>query len=166
LFDKADISGILPVNRMIIRLAKVNKTAARAFINVSVQALAKKPAIFFEASLKSISPHDRMMLEQGDLKRQLIDWFSESTRQGTEHLAEEILYIFNDWHIDPKQLKCPVTIWHGLADKHAPPVLMQRFAENLPHCKSTHWLPEQGHYLLFSQWAAIINELKCLKTPQ
>jgi len=158
-FDKSDIQELLPISRMIRRLIIRNTSIARAFINISIHSLAKKPNIFFESNLKKLPANDRMMLEKGKLRHLLIEWFYEATRQGVDHLSEEILHIFTYREIKPQQLTCPVTIWHGLADKHAPYAPMQRFAGKLPHCKSVHWLPEQGHYLLFSQWSAIVKEL-------
>jgi len=160
-YDKSDMNNLLPLSRMILYLVKVNVSIARAFINVSVHSLAKKPDAFFDSSLKDLPRPDRLMLERGELKQQLIACFSEATRQGVDHLSEEILYVFNGWKIDPQQLTCPVTIWHGLADKHAPYALMQRFAEKLPDCKAVHRVPEQGHYIFFSQWSDIVKELNC-----
>lgn len=67
--------------------------------------------------------------------------------------------LFNHWQVEAERIICPTTIWHGLADRQAPAFLMRRFQQALPNCIESHWLEDEGLYLLFGQWERIASRL-------
>jgi len=157
--EKDDCKTLLPMNRMIFHLARTNQLAARSFLNFAMQNVIKNPESYFELVMKSLPEGDRLTLATNRLKERLIGDFAETNRQGVYHMANETLHLFNQWRIEPAQITCPTIIWHGLADRHAPASMMQRFKQSLPNCTESYWLEDQGFYMLFTQWKNILQHL-------
>lgn len=155
--NKADVKDILPFNRMLISLARRNPVAARGLFRLAFQAAVKKPDGYFNLVLNSVPDLDREVLGNPALKRHLLACFNETTRQGIEHLITETMHIATDWHVDAADIRCPVCIWHGKEDRHAPFPLMHRFSGAFEERPETHWLEDAGHYMLFYRWEEIIE---------
>jgi len=159
LSDIENASELLPVNRMIVHLARNNPCAARSFLKLSLQAALKKPDSYFKLITNSVPDLDKEVLNNPQLKQLLLDTFSETTRQGNKHLIEETMYLSTLWQVRPEQISCPVSIWHGTEDKHAPFSLMQAFSRSLGQVEETKWYEGAGHYMLFLYWDEIVENL-------
>ena len=153
-----DSKYLLPVNRMIIQLARNNPVAARSFLKLSMQVALKKPDAYFDLITNSIPDLDKEVLNDSRLKRLLLDAFKETTRQGIDHLIEEFLYLSTQWYVDSQKIACPISIWHGKEDRHAPFPLMQRFSRTLEQCDQTNWMDGAGHYMIFHHWDSIVEK--------
>lgn len=154
-----DTRHMQPLNRMIIHLARSNEEAARGFLKLSLQAAMKDDGAYFKLLTNSLPDTDEEVLEDTALRSRLVEAFREGTKQGTAHLIDELMHLSSDWRFNPKQLSCPVSIWHGRKDMHAPFRLMEKFSSRLKSPASTHWLEDAGHYLLFHHWPEIVEEL-------
>jgi pimeloyl-ACP methyl ester carboxylesterase len=142
---------------MIVQLARSNAIAARSFLKLSMQVALKKPDAYFDLITNSIPDLDKEVLNDARLKRILLAAFKETIRQGVDHLTEEFMYLSTQWHVDSKQISCPISIWHGKEDRHAPFPLMQRFSRSLKQCNQTNWMDGAGHYMIFHHWDTIVE---------
>jgi len=159
LMHRHDIREILPVNRMLIKLAGSNRTAARGFLKLALKAAVKKPEGYFKLILNSIPDLDRKVITEPRLKQMLLSGFAETARQGVGHMIEEMIHIACAWDVNAADIQCPVTIWHGREDKHAPLPLIQRFSKDFAQTPDTHWVADAGHYLLFYRWNSILKDI-------
>ena len=155
----ADAAHLLPINRMVIHLARSNPEAARAFLKLSMQAALKEPDSYLKLITNSSPDMDREVLEDAGLKQHLHEAFRETTRQGIGHIIDELMYISTRWRISAGAIACPVSIWHGKQDKHSPFTLIDRFRNRLKQVVHTSWMEGAGHYMLFHHWPAIENQL-------
>jgi len=134
---------------MLFNLASNNRVAAKGFLKLAFKAGIKKSNGYLELIHDSIPGLDRELIDDPEMMQLLLNGFAETTRQGVEHMIDEILYIAEAWAFDPKGIRCPVSIWHGRKDKHTPVALMQRFSKTLPGSPATHWARDAGHCMLF-----------------
>ena len=154
-----DTKHLLPVNRMIIQLARSNPVAARSFLKLSMQVALKKPDAYFDLITNSIPDLDKEVLNNTRLKLLLLTAFKETTRQGVDHLIEELMYLSTQWRVDSEKISCLISIWHGKEDRHAPFPLMQNFSRSLKQCAQTNWMDGAGHYMIFHHWDTIMEKI-------
>lgn len=159
LLQEDDMQDILPIKRMLFKLVSNNRVAAKGFLKLAFKAGIKKPTGYMELFQDNIPYLDREMIDDPEIMQLLLNGFAETTRQGVEHMVDELLYIAESWRLDPKDIRCPVSIWHGRKDKHAPIALMQKFSKTLPENPATHWVKNSGHYMLFYRWSDIIKDI-------
>ncbi|MDQ6973182.1 MAG: alpha/beta hydrolase, partial [Mariprofundaceae bacterium] len=157
-----DADYLLPVSRMVVHLARNNPEAARAFLKLSMQTALKEPDSYLRLITNSSPDLDKEVLGNAGLKQHLLDAFRETSRQGVGHMVDELMYISTRWKVDPAKIPCPVSIWHGMEDKHAPFPLVRHFHARLKQVVHTSWMEGAGHYMLFHHWSAIEKQL-CTK---
>lgn len=157
-----DAAHLLPVNRMVLHLARSNPEAARAFIRLSMLAALREPDSYLKLITNSSPDMNREVADNAALKQHLLDAFRETTRQGIAHLIDELMYISTRWRLNPARIPCPVSIWHGTQDKHSPFPLMLHFQSRVKQLEQTRWIKDSGHYILFHHWSAIEKQL-CTK---
>jgi len=155
----ADVKQLLPINRLVIHLARSNPDAAREFLKLSLRSALNKTDSYFKLITNSPRDLDMEVMDNAGLRKHLLDAFSETTRQGIGHLVDELMYISTCWQVNPRQINCPVEIWHGMEDMHAPFSLMEKFSSRLPQCTQTNWIDGSGHYMLFKHWPQIVEGL-------
>jgi len=160
-----DTRHMLPINRMVIHLARSNPEAARSFLRLSLQVAKKKSDSYFSLITNSLPDLDKEVLGNTELQQHLLGAFAETTRQGIDHLIDEIMYISTSWRINARQINCPVNIWHGTDDMHAPFTLMEKFSQRLQQDVATNWMDGAGHYMLFKHWPEIVSGLHSGNKP-
>lgn len=161
----SDTRHMLPINRMVIHLARSNPEAARSFLKLSLQVARKKSDSYFSLITNSLPDLDKEVLGNAELQQHLLDAFTETTRQGIDHLIDEMMYISTAWRINARQINCPVHIWHGRDDMHAPFTLMEKFSQRLRQDVARNWMDGAGHYMLFNHWPEIVSGLHSGNKP-
>jgi len=68
----------------------------------------------------------------------------EAIRSGGGGIAYDMRSLWQPWQFDLDGIRCPVCIWHGLADDLAPVALAQRLAARIPGCEAMFY-PAEGH---------------------
>lgn len=76
--------------------------------------------------------------------------------QGTEGIVRDMLLLSRKWGFEAKDIRCPTSVWQGMADINVPPSMGRYWAENIPGCQS-HFLPGEGHFMLFRHWREILE---------
>jgi len=81
----------------------------------------------------------------------------ESFRHGGLWLAHELAYLGRPWGFEPGDVRAPVTLWWGDADRVCPPSIGAEYERLLPN--ATLRLVEGTHQLLFARWRDILADV-------
>jgi len=157
--DEAQLQSMLPLNRMIIHLARSNEAIAKSFIKLSLKTVARSLDSYHAQILEHLPVADHALLASSRIKQILTRSFEEASRQGLDSMINELIFIARDWQLDATTIRCPTIIWHGNDDAHVPVDSMKRYCQGFKASPTTHWVNGSGHYMLFSHWPQIISSL-------
>jgi pimeloyl-ACP methyl ester carboxylesterase len=119
--------------------------------------LRRFPAWIFKILVGHATAADREVLAEGKARRIIIDSFAEAFRQGTAGPAHEVRLITEPWDLDLLQVRQPVSLWHGEADRTVPVAMGRRHAAMLPQVVA-HYLPGEGHFSLIVRHMRVMLE--------
>ena len=80
----------------------------------------------------------------------------ESFSDGGEWLALELAYLGRPWGFGLADVRAPVSLWWGDADRVTPPSIATDFERRLPHAEPH--LVDGTHQLLFTRWREILAD--------
>ncbi len=80
----------------------------------------------------------------------------EGFRQGGGWLAHELAYLGRPWGFALADVRSPVTLWWGDADRVTPPSIGAEFARRLPQAELR--VVAGAHQLLFQRWKEILAD--------
>jgi pimeloyl-ACP methyl ester carboxylesterase len=103
------------------------------------------------------APVDRLVLDDPELKRMLIDSRRETFRQGTGGIYADALLYLRPWGFDPADVKVPIVLWHGEGDQTLSPAMGRHFADVLDGSNAT-FVPEEGHMLCLTRWEDVLRD--------
>jgi pimeloyl-ACP methyl ester carboxylesterase len=82
----------------------------------------------------------------------------EAFRHGTTGHAWEAALLVRDWGFSLMDIRIPVYVWHGEADKDVSIFMGRYLAKAIPGCQAT-FFPDEGHLMLFDHWQEILEQL-------
>jgi len=164
LSNPEDMKLFLPLHRMGNYLCRSKPEIARSFIRLALKKGAENPDSYFYQMFEHMPDIDRDMFSRNGFQQRLIEGFSESRRQGENHMVDELIHISRNWHVEPEQIRCPVHLWHGADDPVAPAALTRKLAGQLSGLESERWVENSGHYLLYSHWQSMVPEIAATLT--
>ncbi|MDH5518524.1 MAG: alpha/beta fold hydrolase [Gammaproteobacteria bacterium] len=153
-----DFKPMIPLYKMNIRLAKHLPKIYKLLSNVLVKGIIEDPATFFSQLSKKLGEADQQVMASEQFKKEMFSSLLEGFCQGGKATAMEIIQLMHDWQFKPAEIKVPIDIWHGGKDCHVPLVLSQRLDNELKDSRY-NLLEEQGHFLFYTQWSAILDKL-------
>ena len=137
-----------PVRRLALRLAARRSPLMRGLLQIAVGPLIARHADRFVTSLaQRCAPADRATLARQEVQVQIAASFREGLRPSAAGAARDLELYAAPWGIPLAQVKAPVHLWHGEADRIIPPWLARRLAVALPTA-IPRFLPGEGHYSL------------------
>jgi pimeloyl-ACP methyl ester carboxylesterase len=143
------------------RMARLAYLAPRA-MPLLLRGLARharnNPARTVDSQARSLPPADQAVLADPAIHRMLVGTLNEAFRQGTAGLADDAVACARPWGFDPGAVTVPTYLWHGTADRTIPLAWARHLASRLPNCQPT-WLPDEGHFMLFTHWSAILSSI-------
>jgi len=83
---------------------------------------------------------------------------NESLRTGVGGIVSDMLLYPQEWGFNPSAIGCSTLLWQGLSDINVPPSMGEYLSEIIPGCRSS-FIPEKGHFLLFTHWEEIFSQL-------
>jgi pimeloyl-ACP methyl ester carboxylesterase len=141
-------SGMNPAAAAAIRfLQRWPRGGHWAYIHLLGPILRRFPAQVFKILLGNGTPADRGVLADHGVREAFITSFSEAFRGGAAGPAHEIGLLTRAWGIDLSEVRQPVQLWHGEADRTVPVAMGRRHAALLPNVVA-HFLPDEGHFSL------------------
>lgn len=104
-----------------------------------------KPDKFMAQVMESLPPADQKVLSDPRTRQSFLNLLHEAFRQGVRGVAWDATLIARPWGFSLREIKLPVNIWHGDADRNAPLAMGGYMAEQLPN-SYLHILPGEGHF--------------------
>jgi pimeloyl-ACP methyl ester carboxylesterase len=80
----------------------------------------------------------------------------EGFRQGLLPFAWDARLITRPWGFPLEEIRVPVQLWQGTADNVTNMAMARHLAAKIPGC-TPHFIPDQGHLLLFPYWEQILS---------
>jgi pimeloyl-ACP methyl ester carboxylesterase len=132
-------------------------------VNFRWQNSMEKMERFFFTETEAFSPADRQVLFDAHLGPQLLKSMKTAIEKGPTGVLADMRVYSKPWGFSLKEIKCPVTLWHGLHDD----VVNFRFAQDLsyrlPNAKR-RFIKNEGHYsILLNQRDEILKDLLEIK---
>jgi pimeloyl-ACP methyl ester carboxylesterase len=93
------------------------------------------------------SPPDRAVLSAPEAATILGRGLAEAFRQGATGTIRELRLLVRPWGFEPAEIRVPVRLWHGEADRTVPAAMGHRLAATIPGCRA-RFLPDEGHFSL------------------
>lgn len=118
----------------------------------------RNPQRFFDRYTSHNLGPDRGLLSQPWFRKMLQSSYAESARQGIRGFAWEVRIITRPWGFRLEEIPMTVDLWHGDQDTSTPLSIAQFVAGALPKCR-THFIPGEGHFLLFTRWQELLSTL-------
>jgi pimeloyl-ACP methyl ester carboxylesterase len=88
---------------------------------------------------------DQGVLSDPRTRQSFLNILYEAFRQGTRGMAWDATLIARPWGFSLREIKQPVYLWHGDADRNAPLAMGGYLAEQLPN-SYLYILPGEGHF--------------------
>jgi len=145
-------------SRRLARLAGVTPWVLPGLLRVLTHRARHHPQRTVEKETRSLPASDQAVLAHPAIRAMIIDTLGEAFRNGTAGVADDISACARPWGFDPACVNVTTYLWHGEADQTIPVAWAQDIAEQLPGCQPT-WLPDAGHFLLFTHWLTILSAL-------
>jgi pimeloyl-ACP methyl ester carboxylesterase len=101
---------------------------------------------------------DKAIMDDPAWPRGLVENLTEALRPGAEGWADEGMALTLEWDIDPADVRCSVTWWHGEHDANAPLAAVRRVLERMQDVDLRVWT-EAGHLKPYLQHDEILAEL-------
>ncbi len=102
-----------------------------------------------------ISEVDKVALARPNVNRTLGQMVVEAFRQGTRGAALDWMLEARPWGFDLAQIKMPVAVWHGEADKLVPVEQGRAQAKAIPNAQLRAF-PDQGHTLFVNRFEELL----------
>lgn len=93
----------------------------------------------------TMPPVDQATLSDPRTRQSFLNLLHEAFRQGSRGLAWDATLIARPWGFALHEIKLPIDLWHGDADRNAPLAMGGYMAEQLPN-SYLHILPGEGHF--------------------
>lgn len=101
---------------------------------------------------------DRALLARPEVRAALVDDLREALRCGGRGAGQELTLFGRPWGFRPADVRVPVELWHGEADRQVPVALARRLAREIPDCRA-RFLPAAGHFWLLDHSTEVLTTL-------
>lgn len=127
-------------------------TAAEQDPAVLVQLVSEKaartradPEYLLETLVKDMSLTDRRIVGDYGVRGSITSSYAEALRSGNSGWIDDALAFRGNWGFRFEDVKCPVKLWHGAADRFSPPRHTTWLASKIPHADlEVRW--GEGHF--------------------
>lgn len=162
------VSGLAPKDAMAGQLTRWQQVIAtilphirltRPFLAVMAGLLQRQPERWLTALLPLVPPEDRRLLQDPAIRQLQVDGIIQAWRQGVLAMAQDLAIFSQSWGFRVDEIRVPVYLWHGEADRLVPVQMGRYLASHIPGCQAT-FIPEAGHLWLFAGYEAILHALR------
>jgi pimeloyl-ACP methyl ester carboxylesterase len=150
------------LDQLLTCLSEHSPKAAEA-IFVSIGKLAEHSPKTWNMILCSIMPIDSEAIRRQPLPG--LAGFAAPALLHAKGMVEEYRAWVKPWGFIFEQIRCPVMVWQGDADKIVPKHWAEEMAKRIPHARM-HLIAGEGHLLPYNYYGNILSELtqECLKS--
>jgi pimeloyl-ACP methyl ester carboxylesterase len=121
------------------------RSLAVAYWSVARLMVTRAPGLFMHQLEAELSPTDRALLSDPEVRRLALTTSRECLRPGVQGVVDEFLIQARPWGFQLAEVRPPVRLWHGETDRLAPLWHSEHVAQSVPDGELTV-LPGQGHF--------------------
>lgn len=140
------------------KAAALPELALRPLVANADKAIMKDLDAYWSAVLERAGSGDRPLLEQPEYKKQILDYWPEATRQGSDGRVREAKILVSPWGFLLEDIQPTIHLWYWEEDHIVPIEHGQYLANRIPN-SVTHFLPGGGHFGVFLAWSEILETL-------
>lgn len=119
----------------------------------------RQPDKLMAQVFEGLPPVDQEVLNEPRTRQSFLNLLHEALRQGGRGLAWDATLIARPWGFLLSEIKLPIDLWHGDADRNAPLAMGGYMAEQLPN-SYLHILRGEGHFsVVLRHFPAILQKL-------
>jgi pimeloyl-ACP methyl ester carboxylesterase len=157
--QKAISDSLSPQLRSMFGAARTMPWLIRMMTGIQRRSALSNPEKALAGLMKIMSPADQAMLSQPAIRAIFAEMFSECYRMGSRGAAWELSGILvKPWGFQLQDITVHVSLWQGETDQNVPVAWGRYLAQTLPNCRA-HFLPGEGHLLIFNHFEAILAEI-------
>ncbi|MDO9130990.1 MAG: alpha/beta hydrolase, partial [Anaerolineales bacterium] len=116
------------------------------------------PVALMERDAESRPRADAELWENPAIREVCYASTKEALRLGTRGHAWEARLLTRPWGFSLEDIRVPVFLWHGTADRETPISMGRYVASKIPNCRAT-FREGEGHILLFNHWEEMLAEM-------
>ncbi len=151
-----DLKGMLPLNRMILRVGLLSPVLMRNLVSIVFRDFSTHPEKLLKYLQKHMTDSDKNTLANADILAMLASCYHETLRQSSDALYQELLLCLSPWENLLASVETKVELIHGRSCNHVPLHFGKRIARQLPNCES-YYPKDGGFYVIFEQWREILE---------
>jgi pimeloyl-ACP methyl ester carboxylesterase/DNA-binding CsgD family transcriptional regulator len=150
------LHGVNTANKILLKAATLLPNSLFNLVSIIMRGMVKDPARYLDQLHGHLCKTDSDALAEPEFLENFISALGEALRQGPRSFSDEQLLFSQDWEFKPKDVKTPVTLWHGEKDNHVSVQLAERLGHELPDCQP-FILPNYGHFMIYHRWRDILS---------
>jgi pimeloyl-ACP methyl ester carboxylesterase len=156
LADPRAEEGMMPLNRLITRLARKSRFFVYPFFSLSVSCFRRWPEKSIRATSGQQPSSDLEIMRRPEVMSAYVASYRRAPSSAALAAAQDFSLFTRDWGFRLEDITIPVHLWHGDADRNVP-VAHGRFqAERIPGAH-LHECPGEGHLLALDRLEEILR---------
>lgn len=148
---------VIPFDIIVLRLARFMPKVFEKSFAVMVNHVCKNPDLLLKKRVSKMHESDQRIVEK--MRDQVHVVLREATRSGSQGVAHDLMILLQPWGFDLQGLHVPTHIWHGEENYSMPIQGSKEIEQALGNCISSHYIPNQGQFLLVDYWEAIVAQV-------
>jgi pimeloyl-ACP methyl ester carboxylesterase len=117
------------------------------------------PGVAYRALQQRVTPADRFVLNQAEVKANLQTAIREGLRPGIKGALQDLRLFCSPWGLSLAEIDVPSVMWQGSDDTIVPPSAAYHLAAKLPNCR-LDVVQEAGHYWGFANFAHVLDTVR------
>jgi pimeloyl-ACP methyl ester carboxylesterase len=154
--SREDARGMMPVNRIVFRLARLSPKAARPLLAATVASLRRWPEQTMDGMARGLPAPDRRIFERPDFRRVLIEEGRRGSRTTALAAAQDFALFARPWGFALEDIAIAVDVYCGGLDVNVPLAHGLRQAARIPHAR-LHRFDDEAHLLIVDH----VEEILC-----
>jgi pimeloyl-ACP methyl ester carboxylesterase len=133
--------------RFYFRAAAVHPLLAGLFLSMMQSGMKSATGSSQSASMPGMPPADQAAMAKPGVGASFMRSFQEACAPGLGGVAQDATLLARPWGFRPEDIRMPVYLWHGEADRNTPLAMGRYMAQAIPSCRATFY-PNEGHFSL------------------
>ena len=146
-FDLPGATGGMGSGLQYFRMARRFPLLARFQMQMMAYGIKSGPDKMLAQIQSEMPPTDQNEFQQPGFTESFMATMAESLRQGPAKLVLEGSFYLRPWGFPLEEIRLPVYLWHGEADRDAPVAMGRHLAAAIPGCQAV-FIPGEGHFSL------------------
>ncbi|HCA26172.1 MAG TPA: alpha/beta hydrolase [Betaproteobacteria bacterium] len=155
---KNETAEMLWLNRLAFALARRAPWGLTPPLHIIAYLARRRPEHYLALLRRTLKGNDPDLLSRSEIDAMFRQELEQAFCRGTSAFIQDLGVIARPWGFRLEDIRLPLHLWHGEADRIVPAAAGRRIAVAIPDCRAL-FLPGEGHYLVLSRWRDILRQL-------